>query len=100
MSLDHFHIILIEPQESLNIGSVARAMQNLGFSHLHLVAPRGYDLRHEHLNFCRCGNGLLGQKSCVHSGMLHVCFAGYKVSRGNVAGDFQVPTICHVSYAS
>ena len=41
--LDNFHIVLIEPQESLNIGSVARAMQNLGFSHLHLVAPRGYD---------------------------------------------------------
>jgi tRNA/rRNA methyltransferase len=41
--MNHFHIILIEPQESLNIGSVARAMQNLGFSHLHLVAPRGYD---------------------------------------------------------
>ena len=41
--MNNFHIILIEPQESLNIGSVARAMQNLGFSHLHLVAPRGYD---------------------------------------------------------
>ncbi|WP_395089016.1 RNA methyltransferase [Armatimonas sp.] len=41
--LNNFHIVLIEPQESLNIGSVARAMQNLGFSHLHLVAPRGYD---------------------------------------------------------
>lgn len=37
------HIILVEPQESLNIGSVARAMYNLGFEHLHLVAPRGYD---------------------------------------------------------
>lgn len=37
------HIILVEPQESLNVGSVARAMYNLGFEHLHLVAPRGYD---------------------------------------------------------
>ncbi|MBC7804614.1 MAG: hypothetical protein H7145_00495 [Akkermansiaceae bacterium] len=41
--LDDFHVILVEPQESRNVGSVARAMQNLGFRHLHLVAPRGYD---------------------------------------------------------
>lgn len=40
---DDFHVILVEPQESRNVGSVARAMQNLGFRHLHLVAPRGYD---------------------------------------------------------
>lgn len=42
-SLKHIHIVLVEPQESLNVGSVARAMQNLGFENLHLVAPRGYD---------------------------------------------------------
>jgi TrmH family RNA methyltransferase len=42
-ALDRFHIVLVEPAESLNIGAVARAMRNLGFSHLHLVAPRGYD---------------------------------------------------------
>ncbi len=41
--LEDFHVILVEPQESRNVGSVARAMQNLGFRHLHLVAPRGYD---------------------------------------------------------
>ena len=41
--LDRFHVILVEPGESLNVGSVARAMMNLGFHHLHLVAPRNYD---------------------------------------------------------
>lgn len=41
--LEAFHIVLVEPKESRNVGSVARAMQNLGFSHLHLVAPRGFD---------------------------------------------------------
>lgn len=40
---DLFHVILVEPQNSLNIGAVARAMMNLGFRHLHLVAPLQYD---------------------------------------------------------
>jgi TrmH family RNA methyltransferase len=41
---DHIHIILVEPQDSLNVGSVARAMMNLGFHHLHLVQPRDFSL--------------------------------------------------------
>ncbi len=40
---DNFHVVLVEPQTSRNVGSTARAMMNLGFRHLHLVAPRGYD---------------------------------------------------------
>lgn len=39
---DNFHVVLVEPEESLNIGAVARAMKNLGFSQLELVAPRDY----------------------------------------------------------
>ncbi len=39
---DFFHVVLVETEESLNVGSVARAMKNLGFKHLHLVAPRDY----------------------------------------------------------
>ncbi len=39
---DRVHIILVEPQDSLNIGSVARAMMNLGFSRLHLVRPHEF----------------------------------------------------------
>lgn len=41
--LDSFHVVLVESGESLNVGAVARAMMNLGFRHLHLVAPRRYD---------------------------------------------------------
>ena len=37
------HVVLVEPGDSLNIGAVARAMSNLGFRHLHLVAPQRYD---------------------------------------------------------
>ncbi|MGC4044984.1 MAG: RNA methyltransferase [Armatimonas sp.] len=36
-------IVLIEPKDSRNVGAVARAMQNLGFSDLAIVSPRGWD---------------------------------------------------------
>lgn len=41
--LDNFHIVLVEPAYNLNIGATARAMMNLGFRHLHLVAPVNYE---------------------------------------------------------
>ncbi|HVK07123.1 MAG TPA: TrmH family RNA methyltransferase, partial [Armatimonadaceae bacterium] len=40
---DRFHVVLVEPEKSINIGAVARAMTNLGFRHLHLVAPRHFE---------------------------------------------------------
>lgn len=40
---DRFHVVLVEPADSLNIGAVARAMMNLGFRHLHLVAPPHFE---------------------------------------------------------
>ncbi len=42
--LDKIHIILVEPQIPENIGFAARAMTNMGLSHLHLVNPRNCDL--------------------------------------------------------
>ncbi|MDH4122347.1 MAG: RNA methyltransferase [Deltaproteobacteria bacterium] len=39
---NHFHIVLVEPGNSLNIGAVARAMSNFGFANLHLVSPQNY----------------------------------------------------------
>lgn len=41
----HIHVVLVEPGDSLNVGSVARAMSNLGFGNLHLVAPPRFDAR-------------------------------------------------------
>src|SRR3972149_4767802 len=35
-------IVLVEPQSSGNIGSVARAMENTGFSNLVLIKPADY----------------------------------------------------------
>ncbi len=40
---DSFHVVLVRPRTNANIGAVARAMQNFGFSHLHLVAPHRYE---------------------------------------------------------
>ncbi|MCD6385592.1 RNA methyltransferase [Candidatus Sumerlaeota bacterium] len=40
MGLDNIYIILHQPKGSLNVGYVARAMANTGFSHLRLSEPR------------------------------------------------------------
>ncbi len=36
---DRFSIVLVSPRNPLNIGAVARAMANFGFTHLKVVAP-------------------------------------------------------------
>ena len=38
-NLSNFSVVLVAPQGGLNIGSVARAMANFGFTDLRLVAP-------------------------------------------------------------
>jgi tRNA/rRNA methyltransferase len=50
---DTFHIVLVSPQESLNVGSVLRAMMNLEYKHLHLVAPRDFDPYRARITACR-----------------------------------------------
>lgn len=37
-------VILVEPEDPRNIGAVARAMSNLGFSSLRLVAPKKFNV--------------------------------------------------------
>lgn len=44
LRLDHIAIVLVEPQIPENIGSAARAMNNMGLRRLILVAPRNCDL--------------------------------------------------------
>jgi len=38
-TLERIHIVLVEPKNAGNIGSVVRAMKNMGLSRLHLVNP-------------------------------------------------------------
>lgn len=42
MSLDRIRIVLVRPKSSGNVGSVARAMRNTGFSDLAVVSPRRF----------------------------------------------------------
>ena len=58
MGLDNIRIVLVSPLYSGNIGSVCRAMANMGFSDLTLVAPRIVDGWEE------------GEKLAVHAGGL------------------------------
>jgi tRNA/rRNA methyltransferase len=44
VNLDHISIVLTEPQIPENIGSVARAMNNMGLRHLLVVSPKNCDL--------------------------------------------------------
>lgn len=42
MSLSRVRIVLVRPKSPGNVGSVARAMKNMGFTELALVAPRRF----------------------------------------------------------
>ena len=44
VNLDNIHIVLQKPRFPENIGSVARAMRNMGLRHLSVVAPENFDL--------------------------------------------------------
>ena len=42
VSLDRIRVVLVRPKSSGNVGSVARAMKNMGLTDLALVSPRRY----------------------------------------------------------
>lgn len=52
MDKSSFHIVLVEPADNSNIGAAARAMMNLGFCNLHLVAPRRFDIERAAITAC------------------------------------------------
>ncbi len=41
--LDKIYVILVSPDESSNIGSICRAMKNMGLTRLRIVNPKAYD---------------------------------------------------------
>ena len=59
---EKIHVVLVEPKDNLNIGSVARAMANLGFSNLHLVAPPHLDIEKACVTACWAGDLLRNAK--------------------------------------
>ena len=42
--LDLYKVVLVEPQNPINVGNVIRAMKNMGLKHLALVNPAEMDL--------------------------------------------------------
>jgi tRNA/rRNA methyltransferase len=44
-ALDNFAFVLVSPKSSGNVGAAARALKNMGFADLRIVAPRDYDPR-------------------------------------------------------
>ncbi|MGH7819679.1 MAG: TrmH family RNA methyltransferase, partial [Candidatus Binatia bacterium] len=42
MALDRVRVVLVRPKSSGNVGAVARAMKNMGFEDLVVVAPRRF----------------------------------------------------------
>ncbi len=84
-ALERIHVVLVEPGDSRNVGSVARAMLNLGFAHLHLVAPPRYRVEDAETTAC-WAQGLL-HRARIHATledalapMQHV--AGFSVRHG------------------
>jgi TrmH family RNA methyltransferase len=59
------NVFLVETQDSINIGNVARAMSNLGYFKLHLVAPRNWDIGRAKASGCGAESILAGIK--VHA---------------------------------
>jgi TrmH family RNA methyltransferase len=51
-SQSRFLVVLVEPADSLNVGSVARSMKNLGFSRLALVRPRYFNPEKARVTAC------------------------------------------------
>lgn len=64
-ALERIHVVLVEPGDSRNVGSVARAMLNLGFVHLHLVAPPRYRVEDAEATAC-WADGLL-HRARIHA---------------------------------
>jgi len=84
-NFESFHVVLVEPGESLNVGSVARAMRNLGFRHLHLVAPRNYDRSRANVTAC-------WSEPILDDLILHETFAEALIGMEDVVGLSGRPT--------
>jgi tRNA/rRNA methyltransferase len=58
--LDNIEIVLVEPQSSGNVGSVARAMKNTGFRNLTLINPCDYANNEAYSMACKADDVLKG----------------------------------------
>ena len=63
--LDHVRIVLVNPIYGGNVGSVCRAMTNMGFGNLVLVEPRRLDMNELRMMAC-AGNPIFENLSHIH----------------------------------
>lgn len=64
-SLSRFRVVLVEPEYEMNLGAVARAMKNFGFSDLRLVNPKCDPLGFDSIKFAKHAREVLeGAKVC------------------------------------
>lgn len=61
-AIENISIVLVEPQSSGNVGSVARAMKNTGFSDLVLINPCDYRNNEAYSFACKADDVLLGAR--------------------------------------
>lgn len=61
MNLDNIRVVLVGPMYGGNVGSVCRAMANMGLSKLTLVAPRTLDMDEARMMACHATNVLDGR---------------------------------------
>ncbi len=62
--LDSFKIVLVEPQNPINVGTVIRAMKNMGLKHLTLVHPAEMDLQKTQISAHRTEDVLQNIQIC------------------------------------
>jgi len=62
---ERFRVVLVSPEYEMNVGAVARAMANFGFSDLAIVAPKCNPLGFDAIKFSKHARGLLeGARIC------------------------------------
>lgn len=82
-----FRVVLVEPEYELNVGAVARAMANFGFSDLRIVAPRCNPTGFDAIMHSKHARGLLeGAKICK---TLKAATSGCKLTVGTTGVIFR-----------
>ncbi|MCX8197758.1 MAG: RNA methyltransferase [Candidatus Micrarchaeota archaeon] len=87
MSQGRFRIVLVEPEYEINVGSVARAMKNFGFSELFLVKPKCDHLGFDAVKFSKHARDVLEGAKVVQT--LEDAFAGCKFRVGTTGVLFR-----------
>ncbi|MEK7773835.1 MAG: RNA methyltransferase [Deltaproteobacteria bacterium] len=91
-AIDNISIVLVEPQSSGNVGSVARAMKNTGFSDLVLINPCDYRNNEAYSFACKADDVLLGARRFPDLGS-HIRDAGIVVGTTRRMGKARYPLL-------